>query len=356
MFNKLSIELFQKEIEDIKKYIEIVETKTSLLKNYDNYSNSKIHLDLLSFLRKNIDNNNLLRKKEYSSVIVLTYKSLESYLENVIQEYLKELSLYIKEWEAFPKAIRDNHQRLSADLMKSLTFAKYSHIHEKDVVHNMSSIYSNEIRLNLEAYTHHSYNFRDSNINAFFLTIGISDLLKLVEADRSWQNYQENKGSKKTGFSFLNELSDRRNILSHGGPIDDILNMEALLELIELIEQFVKSLDVQLELELLKYLDSKGLENFPLKIMEVFSFQEGTKTSSDLVGIRCINQQGLKITKYSHCYIKKNHKYEKIYIQSIGAKSGFQDEIEILTTDETYSLKLSKGFNFNTDKLLILGE
>ncbi|MEI5908354.1 MAE_28990/MAE_18760 family HEPN-like nuclease [Bacillus spongiae] len=201
---------------------------------------------------------------EYSSVIINLYGLLENYIENLIKEYLDYLSGCIPKYNNLPDAIKNNHYELSAGLINNLSLPKYKDKITKEIIIN--NLYScgnckglKEYKINNDAFTQHTYNFKEQSINEFFKSVGLANITSLMKGNIVFREYLESEGIEiENAFHILNDLAERRNRISHGSEENDILDLDELYRYANYIKEFTNSLNTVLIEQALPFIIRNG--------------------------------------------------------------------------------------------------
>ncbi|GEN45399.1 MAE_28990/MAE_18760 family HEPN-like nuclease [Alkalibacillus haloalkaliphilus] len=285
----------------------------------------EIFEDIKQQLKFNFDKD--IRIYEYTSIIINLYGLFERYIENSIIEYIDFLKKSIPKYSSLPVEIINNHYELSAQLISSLNLPKYKDIITKETI--ISNLYScanckgdKKYRLNSEAFTQHSYNFRGKSLNEFFKTVGISNLTSLLkQSNGTFRKYlDEIEIPVENCFDILDDLAERRNRISHGAEEDDILGIDELSRYMDYINNLVKSINDLLNVQLIPYLIEKG-DN----LIEVGTpFKQIT---DKIVGIKLSN---INLNKGDKIFIDKGQSdYSYAVIQSMQINNESYDNLEI---------------------------
>lgn len=191
------------------------------------------------YIKYNTDINK--RRYDYNLIIITLYGILEGFMEQIIVVYLENINDYVSNYQSLPEAIQNNHVVLSADLIKyTKTLSKYENILVNDIILNLNSCLNgkDKYKINVDAFTYHSSNFRKDMIRDFFKNVGVYDITKNIckaevfikffsfndgVTEDNVKKYQENKF-----FEYLDDLVERRNQIAHGLDIDDLLSLEIL--------------------------------------------------------------------------------------------------------------------------------
>lgn len=198
----------------------------------------------------------LRRKKvfEYNSYIITLYGLFERFIENVLAEYLASLCRVFKSFDKLPSQLIKNHLELNVDILKNITNPKFQNLSLNTFIHNIDRALNENIAvLNIEAFQHHPYNFKQSIITEYFSKVGFGDLsgiLKLYDPLKSILNEKFGNVANLSSdvvFNTIDDLSQRRNDVAHGVENVEILNVSIIREYITFIGVYCESLQRILE-------------------------------------------------------------------------------------------------------------
>jgi hypothetical protein len=250
-----SLKQFQKNIDDLRNFINAGVIQEQKYADYlgedcpSKVSNSK---NLDSFLANYEDTNNFNFRKivNYNAIVVMLYGYLERYVESVAKEYLEGLVRLTDSYNELPEKIKENHFSKSIELSQNIKrYDKYSNITEKIIIKRLYSFYLEEpkYQLNIEAYTHHTANFKSDTINQFFQNLGIENVNNDV-----MQNKSISQSNLK--LSRLDDLAVRRNEIAHGVETSEILEIKYFKEYyLEFVESYIIALNCVLSDKLIPY-------------------------------------------------------------------------------------------------------
>ena len=101
---------------------------------------------------------------DYKLAILIIYGSFESYIENIIEQYVSKLNSAVGAFTSLPMQIQSNHTELSARLLGFICagYSKYEQFSSADIVERLHSCYSSpqNYKLNVSAFTQHTANLR----------------------------------------------------------------------------------------------------------------------------------------------------------------------------------------------------
>lgn len=242
-----SLSTFQTGVKPLEDFIKIIKDTKELYSKIRNLEITQQQDVLLLQDTKNLLSNNLEASNrifEYNSIIISLYGLLESFVESLIKEYIEVLSSEIADYKDLPETIVNNHYELSAILISNLSQPKYKDVTTKEaIVFNLYGCINNgggKYTVNVDAYTDHSANIRQSSLNEFFSKVGIKNVTSLVLQDNKFTGFLEEHGfDKQKPFEVLNDLAERRNRISHGSSIGVILDINELVRYVGYIKQLV---------------------------------------------------------------------------------------------------------------------
>jgi hypothetical protein len=238
---QLVITVKKKESELLIQPTELEEHVNRLIIHYDSFQNKKI--------------------LEYNTIIISLYGYFENYIEEMIKAYISSIRNYSNYFQDMPQKIIDNHSELSAQLIQIKNLPKYQNIVSIDkVIINMNSCITGnpDFEINLNAYTYHTSNFRETSINEFFSKVGIDQISSIILKYPKFNEYlNENEISKSIAFNIINDIADRRNQVAHGS-VDNILSTEILMDYINFCELYCETLYEVLFMSLLEHQISKN--------------------------------------------------------------------------------------------------
>ncbi|TYS45622.1 MAE_28990/MAE_18760 family HEPN-like nuclease [Bacillus infantis] len=275
----------------------------------------------------------------YNSIIVSLYGLLESFIENLIKEYIDYLSQSIPNYNDLPEPIKNNHYLFSADLINNLSLPKYKDKITKELI--VSNLYScsnckglKNYTLNIEAFTQHNYNFRDQTINAFFSAVGVSNITSLLLSFQQFKDYLDNEDIRpEEAFKLLNDLAERRNRVAHGTEENDILDLEQLSRYVDYIEKLANCLNEVIAIQAIPHLVQSG-DNITLLGQPLRIFSDKT------LGIEL---EGVIISKGSTLFLmREDGKYSSTVINSIQINNDEFTDIDATKEKFQVAINISK--------------
>lgn len=270
---KASLRSFICGLEDLRNYITELELESELFSSQVNEMAPMDYEYILLRLQEHVFNENVKKRRfNYNTIIISLYGYLEEYIESLLRAYVFGLNNIIPKYTDLPESITKNQIDLSFRLISRIERSRYrSVITPSQLIANLYSCVTNaeKYRINAEAFTHHSANFRSDTIRESFAQIGINGIPdKIIKCDIFKEYLQAvfpgrnvTKIRPHEAFMFLDDLAERRNEVSHGMPPDDILSNDLLLEYIKFFDIYGKALYEVIRNESLQYsLKYNGIE------------------------------------------------------------------------------------------------
>lgn len=257
---------FQESIDALKEYLSVSSKQQQTMINLFDDIDLIESQSLLSTLIKNYEQLQSLRSNiDYSAIVILLYGALERYIEDIAKEYLRYLCNLIDSYKSLPQKIRDNHLQKSLDLLNNLKLDKYENIEQAEIIENLylcqSSDSSSSYKLNFDAYTQHTANFRYKAIHDFFQELGIEKINQQILKNENFKEYLiQNESYTEESLVKINELVKVRNQIAHGQSTDEVQRLEISLY-IDFIEQYIKALQAVLLDQILPFeIQKKGVK------------------------------------------------------------------------------------------------
>jgi len=342
-----AIKKLYKSLEDIEQYIKGIKICDDMvlenLQSKDSSALSTLDIDISSmFINKKIFT--------YRSLVISLYSSFESFIEEVIIEYLECLVGVVKTYNELPPKVRANHIEYSTVLLKNIRHRRYAgRVTECDIIKNLyDSLHNNPFKLNYIAFTQHSANLRHSIVHKLLDSIDIS--LSKIKKEKVFIEYM----SKNFGFAYdsssyklsdeflfqkLTDLANRRNEVSHSIEINNIFSVDIFNEYLYFIKYYCKAINRLLEDSLIKY---KVSQEYFKKLDEFHIF------NNNILGIR-LNNIYIRLGDFIYFSNADNHYKAKITSIEVNKKRfnyiRTAEPLYVGIKLETYGIKIKKGFS-----------
>lgn len=190
----------------------------------------------------------------YNANVISLYGYLERYIENVIKEYISNLTLIESDFSNLPDQVQKSYFDMIKSLHGKLSYPKYNHFKEIDLVNSLyNSLSKNRVSIIAEAFFKNGGNYRYDIIKDCINSLGLTDFNLLYKYPDlyNYYSYRQNKDIEHTEtssmFTLLNDLVDRRNDIAHGENSDELLTPEIFRDYIDFTEIVVNSINQYLE-------------------------------------------------------------------------------------------------------------
>ncbi len=313
-------------IAELEKYIEYNSACNKIISDSEGLDNlepesiSKLLLISKDFRRKKIF--------EYNSYIISLYGLFERFLENILEDYLKDICTILKLYSKLPYDLKKNLLSSNVDILRNLANPKFNSISPSDFVQNLNKALSeNKAVINVEAFQHHPYNFKQSIISEYFGKIGVSGIsssLKIYEPLKTiLEQIYGNPAQIESDivFKIIDDLAQRRNDVAHGVENVEILHITIIKD----YTMFV-----------LGY--SRSLYNILLNERNMYLFHE-TNPNLTLISvinhsIVCCSVESISFSNSDYLIIEKSERnfprYELLNIQDIQINNVSHQSLNII--------------------------
>ncbi|MDM9385134.1 MAE_28990/MAE_18760 family HEPN-like nuclease [Chlorogloeopsis sp. ULAP01] len=200
---------------------------------------------IISFLMEDIPKARDWRVYDHCSAVTRLYAIYERFIEELISEWLVLIPGLFPRYLDLDQSIRNTHQIGVGRLLCELNKNRYEHLSIEEVVRGLFRGVTGEAEYELlaDAFLFHEQNLRQETLEKLFANADIPNAWAWVVKHRAIKYFiEEIRGNQNTVEGELNELISYRNDAAHGSPIDDLLGLNALLELCDFIEALCQAL------------------------------------------------------------------------------------------------------------------
>ena len=301
------------------------------------------------------------RKFTYTNSIISLYGYLERFLEEVTAEFIRKLNSSDITYANLPGDIRRSHLNQSIELIKKIQRTKSHTLTEKN--NKLATVLENthgcvagfhDYRLNEEAYSIHSMNFRFDTIHAYFCKIGLSgvprmavreiELKDAIARKHAIDNTVEERLLISLLTTELDDLAQRRNEIAHGSYDGGLESIELIIERAICLAEFGKSVGKVLTdyfHEIVFGSSSKFCLGLPVRTfnkINVFGFTEDAFSCKD---IRRSISVGDTVFAWN---VGSSDKLKYGKIISI-VKDGYSTRTLVVPSDTEFAIKVDFDFN-----------
>lgn len=256
---KETLELFIKDVNDIREYIKYIELVNNI-EGITKPSSDTPLIQLRDHLRSIVVSKKIF---EYKSITISLYGILEKHIGIWIKEYLNHIPNIVNNYNDLPDKFRENHFNLSVKLLGLINekrYAKYENVNKEKVLSKLHSCIEEPsgFQLNSDAFYLQSGNLKHVKVSEAlaYLDIKLTPVLKIIGQRPQGFLYDKISGVNNKGdelFKLIDELVDRRNDIAHGEDIDDILNITEFDEYVNFLEAYGKAIFQALNERLIEF-------------------------------------------------------------------------------------------------------
>lgn len=246
---KRAFNIFKQSIDEIKNHLEFDENYKTLLKNVNTQGNTVVD-EASAFLKANYSKEKIF---DYRANIISLYGAFEQFIEEVIRDYITELSTLVSTFQELNSSITSSYLGRWKDLSGKLTWAKFSHISEQGLVTNLfDTIVNNRPNICPDCFLQNGGNYRHDVIKEMMKSLGFNNYDSQLPLFDPLRTLLDSKGllNSEMKFMTLDDLVDRRNEIAHGTITLNILSNESCLDIVYYIECYAEAVSLFLNDEL----------------------------------------------------------------------------------------------------------
>jgi hypothetical protein len=211
---------------------------------------------------------------DHCAVVTRLYAIYESFVENLISDWLGLLPGLFTSYSDLEERIRNTHQMGVGRLLLDLKKNRYEHLSIEEVIRSLFRGVTGEEKYHLlpDAFLFHEQNLRREILEKLLADAGIPNTWAWLDKHRTVKNFvEEIRGNQNTAEGELNELISYRNDAAHGALIDDFLSSNALLELCDFVEALCQALAELVTYQVIERKKSIGIAREIGRITEWFN-------------------------------------------------------------------------------------
>jgi hypothetical protein len=184
------------------------------------------------------------RRHIYMFAIVALYGCLERLVEAYVTSHVRFLNNTVLRHDQLPAPVKLNNHKLTLSLLtRSLENRYHKPVDQKSLVDNLASCFQDAApyRLNAEAFTYRASNCNSKQLWELLAQVGVPHGADAAGATKAlfkhWAASHElgtdSLGAREATLwldRYVDDLVARRNVLAHGGPVEDLESVELLEE------------------------------------------------------------------------------------------------------------------------------
>lgn len=250
----------------------------------------------------------------YTANIISLYGAMESFVEAIADEYLKNLSLLFPSYVDLKKATSlDDYMTSGISLLQHAEGRKFKSLAKKDVLKGMYDVLVNDKSsvLHSEAFIDvGGGNYRHENIMKCFSKMGVKEIPNNLKNFQPLLGYIQEKGidTSSSIYAKVDNLVERRNELAHGADSPELIDSDTFFELLSFFPIYAETINNYLDNELKCY-SWKLLERDALE-PRVFN-NNIIELNAELVDV------GTTFVKGQKLYILRDEKYYDGEIENV---------------------------------------
>jgi hypothetical protein len=332
MFDKLSANM-QTQIDTIAKIVKV----NRQLRNIASQEPSDLAaFSSLQDLIKAMPSDEEWRVYEHCAVVNRLYAVYESFVENLIENWVRELPRIVPIYSELDEKIQSTHIDNVGRILRERHKQRFSELSIDRVISGLfNGVSGNQTyELLVEAFILHDRNLRAEDLDELFKNAGIhSNSWSWVKNNHHVKSFiDDNIAGENTAEGLLKELIDYRNDAAHGDIIDVTLSSGQLLELCDFIGAVCKSLSELVTYQVLLKEEKQGRAKQVGKISEWFKKPQA--------GIVKISNAKLKVG--DSLFLANDRDCQMAQIMSLQINDIDRDEVESISEIEV-------GIAFNID-------
>ena len=248
---KASRQTFVRSLLELKSHLAYIETEKRIFAATLGLSEKTPIEAELATLAQQLGTGSIKKRFDYNSVIVALYGFFEQFIEGLLKGYLRRLAERSIKYADLPEAVRGNHVEVTAILLKGSELQKFRGVvTPAQLTANLHSCFTDKspFLLNVEAFAHHTSNFRVGSVDNAFNKIGVQNISQRAVQLPSFQNYLSQRVPSRAGLNIdngclfeIDDLAERRNAVAHGSELE-LLSNQILLDYVTCVEAYASSL------------------------------------------------------------------------------------------------------------------
>lgn len=196
---------------------------------------------------------------QYTANIISLYGALESFVETIVDEYLKALSLLFPSYDALKNTTGiDDYMIFATSLLSHAEGHKFKNLAKKDVLKGMYEVLINDKSsvLHSEAFIDvGGGNYKHEIIMKCFRNMGVRDISSKLKKFEPLHGYIQEKGIDTSSniYAKVDDLVERRNELAHGADSPELIDSDRFFELLSFFQIYAETMNNYLDNELKRY-------------------------------------------------------------------------------------------------------
>ncbi len=212
------------------------------------------------------------RTLDHATAMTSLYGAYERFVYDLLKEWLSYLPTIHPRYLDLHAGMRKAHRLGTATILQRIEHRRYQHLSIIDILSDLAAA-SDGVHpyvLLPEAFFSEDENLRREPLERLFARVGIQDIRSWISGHPEVLDFITNvRGSGNTAESELAEFVGYRNDAAHGN-IDEVLGLNAILEIATFIERLCEAISQLVRRTLLKGYVDTGRATVLGKVTEIF--------------------------------------------------------------------------------------
>ena len=301
------------------------------------------------------DKNTPEKAFNYRSNIISLYGAFEHFVEELEKEYMGELLSISNSFSGLNDCIKSVYLSKWKDLSSRLSYAKFSHITERQLISTLyDSFIQDKASVLPECFLPNGGNYKHCIVSSLFKSLGLTDIDSKFPIYPPISNWLQNNGlSDKNSddqFEVLNDLVERRNEIAHGSESVSLLSDQNIIDISEFIKNYSLSLNSFLQDSLLSVIWT-NMSSDKIRPVHIYKHAIAVFHISNIqvqVGEQIILMRPKGVyPKYSYVKVLEIHKEESGLIEKVDNISTSGKEL-VISIEFSEQISESTSFKFRT--------
>lgn len=328
-----SLDSFLSAISGLRQHISNSAKKNALLDKADALPDATADMKVDIEALRNTRNDEKLF--DYTVIIITLYGRYETFIEQIIKEYVRELKAANYHFSVLPKRLRDGYFSKVVRLYSKIEWEKYGHIGEKTISKSLYESLNMDVQNLLpEAFYTNAGNYKIQILSDTLSELGIENSKETICKYPPLMGYYTGKHGKTFNisavdadilYSLVDEVVETRNKIAHTGRVDDLKDSTYVEDMIVFFEKFAESLNMlfQDNLYLIKWNSSAEPAFKPVNVFEK-------------IGVAGFKRANMSIDLNQHYLCKSPTGIFPMFIESkiMGIHIGNEEYIHCILTED----------------------
>ena len=251
-----ALKIFKQRIDFLQRQLDSQAKSKELRKHF---SAKKLSIDVHQKLKFIIDNNTDEKVYQYTANIISLYSGVESFIEAIVDEYLKSLILLFPSYKSLKDATKiTDYMSSGVSLLRHAEERKFKNLKKEDVLKGLyGALVNDDSRvLHSEAYIDQGGgNYKHDNIMKCFSFLGQKDVSGKLKKFDPLKSYIAKNGIDASSNLYMkvDDLVERRNELAHGTNTPELMDVNTFRDYLSFFCVYAETINNYLDNQLKQY-------------------------------------------------------------------------------------------------------